>query len=79
MKNKIKEFIIKNFLREAQELSDNQMLFQEGIIDSFGFLVLLSFLEKEFNVRFNRSEISIENFDTVNHIAESVSKKMAQG
>ncbi len=78
MKNKVKEFIIKHFLREKGELGDNQMLFKEGIIDSFGFVILLSFLEKEFNIRFNRSEISIENFDTVNHIAESVNKKITQ-
>ncbi|MBU0547598.1 MAG: acyl carrier protein [Candidatus Omnitrophica bacterium] len=78
MKNKVREFIIKHFLIKEKELGDNQMLFKEGIIDSFGFVVLLVFLEKEFNIRFNRSEISIENFDTVNHITESVSKKIAQ-
>ncbi len=78
MKNKIKEFIIEHFLIKEKEFSDDKMLFKEGVIDSFGFAILLTFLEKEFNIRFNRSEISIENFDTLNHIVKSVSKKIVQ-
>lgn len=76
MKEKIKKFIIENFLFGKQDMQDDQLLFDEGIIDSFGFVVLLSFIEKEFNIHFDRGEITIENFSSLNHIIESIEKKL---
>ncbi|MEW6101748.1 MAG: acyl carrier protein [Candidatus Omnitrophota bacterium] len=72
MKGKIKKFIIENFLLGKGDLKDNQPLFEEGVIDSFGFVLLLSFLEKESNIHFDRSQITIDNFNSLACIMESI-------
>ena len=75
MKERLKAFIKDNFLFGKGEIEDNQHLFEAGIVDSFGFVELLSFIEKTFGVSFNRAEIEIENFDTITHIVDSIKKK----
>ena len=78
MKEKIRKFIVENFLFGKRDIKDDQMLFEEGIIDSFGFVVLLSFIEKEFNIYFDRSEIMMENFNSIDHIVKSIEEKKAK-
>jgi acyl carrier protein len=53
-------------------------LFESGLVDSFGFVELLSFIEKEFGVNFNRADIEIEKFNTVARIAKSVTEAQAK-
>lgn len=75
MKEKIKAFIRDNFLFGKGEIEDNQHIFETGVVDSFGFVELLSFIEKNFGINFRRSEIEIENFDTIDHIVNSIKKR----
>jgi len=74
----IRLFIRENFLYGKENAKDDQHLFDSGIIDSFGFTELMSFIEKVFSVNFKRSEVKMENFDTINHIIESVKKKIGR-
>lgn len=75
-KKKVKKFIADNFLFGKEKLEDNQPLFKEGIIDSFGFVTLLSFIEKEFNIFFNRADISMDNFDNINKITAKIKERV---
>ncbi|MBL7129979.1 MAG: acyl carrier protein [Candidatus Omnitrophica bacterium] len=75
MRQRLKTFVKDNFLFGKGEIEDNQHLFEAGIVDSFGFVELLSFIEKTFGVNFNRADIEIENFDTISHIVDSIEKK----
>lgn len=76
MKGKIKKFIIENFLYGEGDIKDDQSLFEEGIIDSFGFITLLAFIEKTFHIHFDRSEITMENFSSINRVLENINKKL---
>lgn len=78
MKEKIKNFIVENFLFKERGLEDNEPLFESGIIDSLGLIKLLAFIEKTFNISLNMSEIDIEDFNTLNDILETIQKKMNQ-
>lgn len=78
MKEKIKNFIVENFLFKERGLEDNEPLFESGIIDSLGLIKLLAFIEKTFNISLNMSEIDIEDFNTLNDILETIQKKMDQ-
>jgi len=73
----LKGFIEKEFLckRKNYDLNLDEKLFDSGIIDSFGFPELLSFIKKTYGVSFERSEIFIEDFNTVIKIAQSIRKK----
>ena len=72
MKEQIREHIGAAFMGGKGAPSDAQPLFTSGIIDSLGFIRLISFLEKTFEVSIDVSQITIENFDTVERIARVV-------
>ena len=50
-KEKIKTFIVENFLFGSEDgLKDETSFLEEGIIDSTGILELVTFLEEEFSI-----------------------------
>lgn len=76
-KNKIKGFIIENFLfGKADGLKDNTSFLEEGIIDSTGVLELVAFLEEEFNIKVEDDELVPENLDSINNVAFYLEKKL---
>jgi acyl carrier protein/D-alanine--poly(phosphoribitol) ligase subunit 2 len=76
MKEKITAFICNRFLHGETDLDVNESLFASGIIDSLRLFELIAFIEKTFAVSVNMSEVTIENFDSVNSIAKLVEKKL---
>ena len=77
MKEKIKNFIVEKFLFGERALKDDEPLFESGIIDSLGLIKLLAFIEENFSVSIDMSEIMIENFNTVNDILETLNSKVS--
>lgn len=47
-------------------------LFATGLMDSFRLFSLITFLEEKFAIRFDPADLNIENFKSVNNIAELV-------
>lgn len=43
-------------------------LFSSGLLDSFGFVGLISYLEKKFTVQFKLRDLDPSNFDTIESI-----------
>lgn len=75
MKDRIKAFIVDTFLYGEGTIEDDQSLFDSGIIDSLGFIKLLAFIEETFKVDIDRSEVGMENFNTVNDILATIQGK----
>jgi acyl carrier protein len=75
MKDQIKRFIVDTFLYGQGTVEDDQSLFDSGIIDSLGFIKLLAFIEETFQVDIDRSEVGMENFNTVNEILATIESK----
>jgi acyl carrier protein len=50
-------------------------LFDGGLVDSFGIIELVSFLEGRFGVRFDERDLAGENFKTVNSLVDVVVRK----
>jgi acyl carrier protein len=75
MEEEIRSYIVEHFAGGGRAVGADDLLFESGIIDSMGFIILLSFLEKTFGVSFPMSEITIENFNTVRKIANAVRRK----
>lgn len=76
MKEQIKKFIIDTFMYGEGSLEDDEQLFESGIVDSMGFIKLLSYIEKTFNVPVDMSEVTMDKFGTVNDIVEMVNSKL---
>jgi acyl carrier protein len=53
-------------------LADDQPLFSTGVIDSFGVLELIAFLEETFGVTIDTSRHDLSEFDSVNRIVDLV-------
>lgn len=79
-KTKIKEiiynFIEDKFISDNINLSYNTLLLEEGIIHSSGILLLIMEIEKKFNIQIEDDELIPENFNTINILADLISKKV---
>ncbi len=58
-------------------LRDDEDFFAAGFVDSMFAMQLVLFLEKEFSISIEGSEMRLDNFNTVNAITEMVSRKAA--
>jgi D-alanine--poly(phosphoribitol) ligase subunit 2 len=80
MSDKIREYIEQRFLIEFDELfPEGTDLFKEGVMDSFGYVQMCRFLEKEFNFRFSEEEMTGNVLTSLTRIREYVAQKTAQG
>ncbi|HVU02562.1 MAG TPA: acyl carrier protein [Polyangiaceae bacterium] len=76
VQERIREFIVTNFyLPEASTLADGESLVDQGVIDSTGVLEVVDFLEKEFGIAIQDSEMLPENLDSVDRIAAFIARK----
>ena len=75
IKNEIRTFILENYPSGGVDLSDGELLFESGIIDSFGFVKLIAFIEERFGVTFNRADIAMSKFSSIDSIAERIREK----
>ena len=73
---KVFEFIIENFLFGDQNaFNSNTSFLEENIIDSIGFMELVSFLEDTFEITINDDELIAENLDTITNITKFLEYK----
>lgn len=71
-------YIRETFLFDGEtKLDQTQSLIGTGIVDSTGTLELIVFLENEFGVAFDDSELVIDNFECIDRIARFVEEKLA--
>jgi acyl carrier protein len=75
--DRIKDFIATELLFEdsSASLSDDTPLLA-GVIDSLGLMQLISFIEEEFDVAIDDSEVTASNFRTVADIERLVEQKV---
>ncbi len=77
IKNKIRTFIVENFLFGKDEgLEDETSFLDEGIIDSTGILELVSFMEQEFHIKVEDEELIPENLDSIKNVVAYLKKKI---
>lgn len=75
VKEEIRHYIARTFPRGKEQIGDGESLFESGILDSLGFLQMLGFLGKRYKVTFPVTQISMENFDTIDKIAGNVIRR----
>lgn len=75
IKKKIRDYIIETSYVESSKIQDESLIFVEGIFDSMGFIMLISFIEETFSFKAKDSELLEDNFESINAIAQFVEKK----
>ena len=69
------EFIAKNSHSDIKKVNAQTMLFQEGIFDSMGFVLLIDFLEERYGIKANDDELIEENFESIAAITNLIQRK----
>ena len=79
IKTKVEKYIAENLLFSGNGFpygSDVSFL-DEGIVDSTGVLELVAFVEETFHVTIDDQEITPDNFDSVNRLANFIQQKVS--
>lgn len=72
----IRNFVRENFLFGGDdELRDDDSFLDMGIVDSTGVLELVSFLETEWELTIDDSELVPENLDSIDSIVQFLERK----
>lgn len=75
----VKRFILENFLpgEDPKNLKDDTELKESGILDSLSTLKLVTFLEEQFKVELEASDLDTSNLSSVTSIANLIASKTA--
>ena len=75
--NTIRSFVVTNFLFDAKEsdLANDASFLEQGILDSTGVLELVEWLEETFAIKVEDEELTPENLDSVNLLAQFIARK----
>lgn len=76
--DKIRQYLEERFLFEFDDvITPDTDLFKAGVIDSFGYVRMMSFLESEFSVEISAEDILENVFVTLTMIDEFIQKKIS--
>ena len=75
IKNELLAYVKENTFKETDSLQSDTMIFVEGIFNSMEFILLLDYLETKFQISAEESDLVEENFESINAIADFVTKK----
>ncbi len=76
IKNKIRAFIIANFLfGDAEGVDETTSFLDEGIVDSTGILELIEYISTEFSITVEDEELVPENLDSIDNVAAFIARK----
>jgi methoxymalonate biosynthesis acyl carrier protein len=74
IKLKVNAFLITNL--RNRELTCDQDIFALGLVNSLFAMQLVNFVETEFGISVEQEDLEIENFNTVNAIADLIYRKL---
>jgi acyl carrier protein len=74
---KIREHLSRNFLfsENGFEYEDDASFLENGIIDSYGFIELLHWVEEQFTIAVADEELVPDNFDSVRNLSQFIVAK----
>lgn len=76
MKETIRQFLLRNRAAHAiQEFGDNDSLLLNGLIDSGTMVEMILFLESEFGISVEDSDVTPENMDSLSDLVAFVAGK----
>ena len=76
----LERFIIQDIMVGGKDvsLSPDESLIESGIVDSLGILRLVAFIEENFSVVVDDTEVVPENFETINAMSSLVQRKRSE-
>jgi acyl carrier protein len=73
----ISTFIVTKILKQPKRvLTADEPLISNGLVDSFSLVDLALFIEKEFNVYIDNTELNSQTFDTLEQLARLIQSRL---
>ena len=76
IQEKVKQFILTTSYISEDQINNDSLIFAEGIMDSMGFISIIDFIEEGFSITAADNELLEANFESINAIANFVSRKI---
>lgn len=74
----IKEYIVRESFSQKDRVREETLRFENGLLDSMGFLFLIDFLKQEFQIEVQNCDLVDDNFRSINTISAFVIKELEQ-
>lgn len=74
---RIHEYVVKNSYSDIAKIKPETLLFKEGIFDSMAFVLLIDFIEENFSISIQDSDLVEENFESISAIISFLERKQA--
>lgn len=74
----IRGYLVRDMGVDGASLADDTPLFSSGLLDSFAIVDLMTFVENETGIRFDPSDVSLDNLDSVAKIVAYVESRRKQ-
>ena len=76
IRGKLREYLTKEILRDASyPLGENDPIISSGLVDSFSLVDVALWVENEFGVHIDNSELHADNFDSVAQLAGYIEQR----
>ena len=77
IENRIRKFLMDNFVlgEQLDQLGFDESFLENGVVDSTGILELVFFVEDQFGIQIDTSEVLPENFDSINRLTTYIRRK----
>jgi acyl carrier protein len=75
IREEVKKYIQQATFVDKEKIKNDSLIFKEGYFDSMGFVVLITYLEENYGIKTNDSDLVEENFESINAIADFIVSK----
>jgi acyl carrier protein len=77
VKGRLRSYVEENFLMGARPapLADDDSFLEHHVLDSTGFLELVTFVEETYGVKVEEDEMIPENLDSLNSLTQFLARK----
>ena len=77
IKNEIKQYIVESSMTNIENLKDDTLIFDTGLLDSMGLLFLIEFLNENYQIEVSDEELNPKNFESISNIVSFVNEKLS--
>ncbi len=78
VEERVRSYVLESFyVSDADELTDDVSLIDQGYVDSTGMMDVILFLEGEYGIHIEDHETVPDNLETISRIARFVARKQA--
>jgi acyl carrier protein len=78
IKKSVLNYVYENTFASKEKITEESLIFKEGLLDSMGLVMLITFLEENLDIKVTDFDMVEENFQSVNAISEFVIRKSEQ-